>query len=484
YFPLLRQWLKKCDENHKCHSKKHFWPTRVIFVGPSDSTELELWETEEKKSVLSNADGYIALSHCWGRLTDEEKRKICTTAENFETRKGGFPLSDLPKTFQDAVEVTRQLGKKYLWIDALCIKQQIPNEGNPDFEIEAPLMGQIFGSAFCTLAASSAVDWKQGFLAPRPTSYDADGTPFQTPQYVCHSQVSQNFEEDVDAAPLNKRAWVLQERVLSRRTLHFTESYTYFECGDGVRCENLIRLKGREIKEYFLLDPRFPERLYSSGYMRSLDFIQHLFEKYAQYQLTNESDRNIAILSLMKRMSDVFRTGHRYGIFEYFRFRLLLWRPGPQSNDGKNVVDTQKLPSWSWMRYSQILFFETWSLSLEVPRNGAFEFSYEQQCVLSIRVRQLKDYTMKQQGSENFILDAKSEHVGVLWFDTMTDASIPIQKCVIVGRESSGESQDSEKTCYILLVGDMTSEKSYKRVGVGKIKARCISKRYWDGELC
>jgi hypothetical protein len=41
---------------------------------------------------------------------------------------------------------------------------------------------------------------------------------------------------------LHSRGWVLQEHALARRTLFFTEHQTYFECGNGVRCETSTKL--------------------------------------------------------------------------------------------------------------------------------------------------------------------------------------------------------------------------------------------------
>lgn len=182
--------------------------------------------------------GYIVLSHCWGTPTDEEKRRFCTTRENYRNRLEGFGCGDLPMTFQDAVQVTRKLDKEYLWIDSLCIIQG----DEEDWKTEAGCMEKVFASAYCTIAASSATSCKDGFLERNTNSQyiqvqDISGRRL----YVCDD--IDDFSNDVDAGPLNQRAWVLQERVLSRRTIHFSATQTYWECGEGVRCENFTRLE-------------------------------------------------------------------------------------------------------------------------------------------------------------------------------------------------------------------------------------------------
>ena len=58
----------------------------------------------------------------------------------------------MPKTFQDAVSITRSLGFEYLWIDSLCIIQG--KEG--DWEEQAQKMGQIYRDSVLTIVAAAA----------------------------------------------------------------------------------------------------------------------------------------------------------------------------------------------------------------------------------------------------------------------------------------------------------------------------------------
>lgn len=64
---------------------------------------------------------YLCLSYCWG--TKLSANLLLTKTTNIEARNTKLESSDLSKTLRDAVTVTRGLGYRYIWIDALCICQ-------------------------------------------------------------------------------------------------------------------------------------------------------------------------------------------------------------------------------------------------------------------------------------------------------------------------------------------------------------------------
>ena len=183
---------------------------------------------------MTPTERYVALSYLWGSSSYGISR---TVRANLDKLERGIGIQELDRTFRDAVIVTHQLGIRYLWIDALCIVQ----DNREDFMKEVRDMDRIFSNAYCTIAASSAPDIADGFLTPQRSRAvvpmkEVDGTPIS----VC--ELIDDFQQDVDGAPLSRRGWVLQERALSRRTIFFTPAQTYWQCGDGIRCGTLTKL--------------------------------------------------------------------------------------------------------------------------------------------------------------------------------------------------------------------------------------------------
>ena len=152
-----------------------------------------------------------------------KKQRFCTTTENYQRRLQGFSEDELPRTFRDAVQVTRALGKQLLWIGALCIIQAIGDEDEDDWRKEAGRMERVFMSACLTIAASSAQNWKVGFLDLEDRAARFVQAHGHDPQFETFSSclefygklilpgvrkplpdASNDFKTTVDSGPLNQ----------------------------------------------------------------------------------------------------------------------------------------------------------------------------------------------------------------------------------------------------------------------------------------
>ncbi|KAH7137057.1 heterokaryon incompatibility protein-domain-containing protein [Dactylonectria estremocensis] len=466
-FQLLREWLRGCDQKHKCKGPRNYWPTRIIFIGGPDRNILKLVKKQDMGEDSTGGD-YIALSHCWGSPTDEEKKRFCTTKRNYQHRLQGFNYDDLPKTFQDAVRATRELQKQYLWIDSLCIIQG--DDG--DWEKEAGEMEHVFSSAYCTIAASSASDCRDGFL-----EWDLDSQNIEIQDIRGGSTYTCDFNKDVDKGALSRRASVLQERVLSRRIIHFAAKQTYWECGEGVRCENFTRLRCPPKRQHFILDPNFPDRLHLSGYNRTVDFVRFLFKKYSRCDLTVKSDRDTAIIGLVNRVSTALRTEARYGILRCFFASLLLWKRSADEKTARIAYKGRTVPSWSWMAYFGGIHFLSNS-KLKVPPRADLDFSSVDGALI-VQVRQFEHCRMEREGEIHAIF-ADTKRVGSLWFDMA--ANIEFGHCVVVGMREKKKG-DPQKTYCVLVVRRKQSGQEHERLGVGEVEARYVSRNCNAGTL-
>jgi len=113
--PLINIWIAECCHTHPPCQRQPLspLPSRVIDVG-SENPNKDPWLYE----THGEHERYIALSHCWGT-----SQHFTTTIATLKARCEGMSWDSLPKTFQDAIFLTRALKIQFLWIDSLCIIQ-------------------------------------------------------------------------------------------------------------------------------------------------------------------------------------------------------------------------------------------------------------------------------------------------------------------------------------------------------------------------
>jgi hypothetical protein len=108
---------------------------------------------------LGHKGQYIALSHCWGA----KEGIITATKATIKDRMEAILCSCVPKTFRDAVSITRTLKIEYLWIDSLCIIQ----DDKSDWKSESAKMADVYSRSYLTIAATGSATSLGGCLFPR-----------------------------------------------------------------------------------------------------------------------------------------------------------------------------------------------------------------------------------------------------------------------------------------------------------------------------
>lgn len=260
-YTLAQGWLQNCHENHdSCRRSpiaKANLPSRLIDVeGDGDKTRLKHVDSSMEDSAGTNAEAfnYLALSYCWG--APESSGSVSsyqTSIENLDERKAGFSELSLPKTIRDAVSITRRLGVKYLWVDAICILQGKDNRAQADWKTESARMHHVYGEALLTIAVASGSSVQDGIFNTRrdPQSACRVSTTLTAVPGLGDVNVTADSlkPSDCQDEPLYHRGWTLQERVLSTRVLIYTRDQLMWECQgaaynqSGTPMESLISMR-------------------------------------------------------------------------------------------------------------------------------------------------------------------------------------------------------------------------------------------------
>ncbi|KAF6843781.1 heterokaryon incompatibility protein [Colletotrichum musicola] len=150
------------------------------------------------------------------------------------------PVEILPKTFRDAVIVAKRFQIRYLWIDRLCIYQ----DSADDWRHESSGMQHVYRNGLLNVSAFGAHSGDDGLFFSRLPWKEKLSTAveFRLSPEAEAARLTDIFVpfkphsfELFNQNPLVLRGWVLQERLLAPRVLHFGRHQAYWECRQGHR---------------------------------------------------------------------------------------------------------------------------------------------------------------------------------------------------------------------------------------------------------
>ncbi|KAF4990544.1 hypothetical protein FGRMN_8405 [Fusarium graminum] len=489
---LAKQWLDDCCESHVdcrlyCATQTSILPTRVIDLEPMNT---------DKDPILLVTNGqrapYVALSYCWGGASF-----IKTSDSNLQQQQQGIPIGSLPKTFRDAIVITKALGVGYLWIDSICI---IQGPSKTDWGQEAQNMRHYYRNALVTICAQGSSDPFGSCFAQRDAS---TRRPIFLPS--CNeegvSYVDSFWSRDIPnpspKGPLDTRAWTLQEQVLSGRILSYCEGTVFWKC---------VTSKLREAKPYMQVIPKeacHPDLRkfvinYESGSFEwgqkagPADFKKlvvdyesqpivlgqptaisnrqaiydawyNLMDDYWQRELTYATDKLVAISALAEQMSSMLDDEYVCGLWRKDMIHGMLWWtikghevPNVRSPyNGEGFV----APSWSWA-------------SIKSGRVGTWRERESENCLLGPRFSAEVD---DQKGHKNEgdieILDIRTTSIGNS-FGQVRSGSIRLKGYVkeYICEPGDGTLYECESS---YIIGGFNSDESL-RPQHERIKIKCL----------
>ncbi|ERF76247.1 hypothetical protein EPUS_04324 [Endocarpon pusillum Z07020] len=361
------KWITECWDRHQlCHSQlpkakrqTTRLPTRLIDVGTVSRPYARLVHS----SNLSSETQYMTLSHCWGQTSSLVLRK-----DNFRKFIADIS-SELPIMYADAIQVTRELGIQYIWVDSLCIIQ----DSEEDWRHESAQMDKVYSNSRCTIAGAMSKNSDEGLFFDRavpaatPCKISCTWNPNHPETFLCYDD---SPWIDLEFGPLYSRAWVVQERLLSPCMLLFADDQVYWECSELIASDScpsglpllIHRLKSTwssvvqcqplplgnivPATEAELSLSRSNAELGESAIERLMGAWAYIVSAYTYGGLTFTSDKLVAISGLarqIRKVLDAEAEDYLAGLWRYKLARQLLWSSSNQA-ESKQV----RAPSWSW----------------------------------------------------------------------------------------------------------------------------------------
>jgi hypothetical protein len=368
---LFRAWKEHCLNNHKV--------CRSVFHCESSKPRVRLIDVE-KRCVIdsSGADSWISLSYVWG-----DANKVVIASENVDKYRIPGSLPALPATIEDAIQVTKALGEKYLWVDCLCILQDC----KIDKMTHIPKIGTIYNHSVVTIVSASGMDAEAGLPGIRSTMRHEQEYYFFFNDTGVTATLdppgSRQLKYITDSA-WSTRAWTFQERLLSKRILVFTPELVYWECQQAMWREDCFGELLSDKPNFFtpcfgddaFWDHHKLSTLWGSEPFDVVNTYRQFVSHYTKLQMTNQEDGLNAIAGIFDAMERRSGCTFLWGFPVTFLAGALSWetysgddtiksssnhrRIAKHAISGANQkIELCDFPSWSWVGWTERIWYPT-----------------------------------------------------------------------------------------------------------------------------
>jgi hypothetical protein len=340
---------------------------------------MRLIDTVENRIILAPSKcSYVILSYVWG--TTNFLRLLTSNFEKMAL-KGALTDVDIPNTISNAIQITRALGERYLWVDSLCIIQDSEDEMKA---IQIQNMDKIYSSAILTLVAADQNHADGGLWRSDPAMRRNYQQIVEKVGDLLFVNSAPNLENILENAPWTKRAWTFQEFMLSSRYLFFSDYQMYFSCQSISFAEDQVdRVDKSGIKQLQRGNDDESFGFISQAPDYSFDW-SIVVREYTKRSLSYESDGLNAANGVLKYLAKGMKDDFICGLPMATLFEIgLLWYAA-NSLRRRGLAESGTLfPSWSWVGWVGEVRYEPFEESSAIAESRMiFEWSVEYDGVL------------------------------------------------------------------------------------------------------
>ncbi|OTB06896.1 hypothetical protein M426DRAFT_9322 [Hypoxylon sp. CI-4A] len=362
---LARSWLHTCLTSHQLYPKPslRFIPERMLHVSFDSLSQVYAVRICLDKTPAH----YVALSYCWGGDQPYKTTKARMTSGQFN-----LAWENIPKTLQDAIKITIDLGLEYIWIDSYCIIQ----DDDDDFALQMVDVPSIYAHSTVTIAASRSSTVSEGFLNDidlAEHTHLATRLPIRCADGMLGNAFITSIVKALEADPIHYRAWTLQEFFLPGRLLQFSRCQLTWTCPrsqavegspleqeftDGWKrgnnpADSTLQLMGSRV----IYEERFRDDIESNEL--PFEYWMSVLTTYTRRRLGQAGDRIWAISGMAEFWSTFTRDDYLAGHWRKSLPNSLLWYISTSTRGigAPRIGEIPQLecrlqeylcPSWSW----------------------------------------------------------------------------------------------------------------------------------------
>ncbi|SCO92278.1 uncharacterized protein FRV6_16406 [Fusarium oxysporum] len=230
-------------------------------------------------------------------------------------------------------------------------------------------MKDVYSNSFCNISAADTPNCSQSIFNSRDPrllnpqvvelTLCGEGSAKITERFVLSDY--RFWKSEVSNALVNKRGWVLQERFLAPRILHFNKRQLIWECCEKDAAE--VYPDGLPLALSTSSDARF-KQMDSSDYTGRVDRYRYreadgnsaphllwlrIVELYTASALTVPNDKLIACSGIAKRVAEIVQDDYVAGMWRRYLAGELLWVVQGNHQPGRWTRPREyRAPSWSW----------------------------------------------------------------------------------------------------------------------------------------